>query len=297
MSASQNSNKPAGRGETALGVRFVLLALVSFAAMLLDHREGHLIRVRQALSIAVYPVQVVVDLPFELYAWTKGALVDRSRLMVENDELSSQLLDAEFKLQQLEALEAENSRLRALLDSTARLEDRRLVAEILSVDLDPYRQRFLLNRGGADDVFVGQAILGRNGVIGQVVNVGWWTAEAVLITDPDHAIPVVVNRNGLRTIAVGTGDQGRLRLPYLTNSADVEIGDLLVSSGMGDVFPAGYPVGRVLEIQTRPGQAFADVIAEPVSELDRDQEVLLVFSGAQEVSGGAKSQSIAEVGR
>jgi rod shape-determining protein MreC len=245
----------------------------------------------------VYPVQVVVDLPFELYAWTKGALVDRSRLMVEHDELSSQLLDAEFKLQQLEALEAENSRLRALLDSTARLEDRRLVAEILSVDLDPYRQRFLLNRGGADDVFVGQAILGRNGVIGQVVNVGWWTAEAVLITDPDHAIPVVVNRNGLRTIAVGTGDQGRLRLPYLTNSADVEIGDLLVSSGMGDVFPAGYPVGRVLEIQTRPGQAFADVIAEPVSELDRDQEVLLVFSGAQEVSGGAKSQSIAEVGR
>jgi len=165
---------------------------------------------------------------------------------------------------------------------------------VLSVDLDPYRQRFVLNRGLSDGVFVGQPILDRFGIVGQIVDVGQWTSEAVLITDADHAIPVVVNRTGLRTIAVGTGDLGRLRLPYLTNSADIEAGDLLVSSGLGEVFPAGYPVARVLDLRARPGQAFADVMAEPVSALDRDQEVLLVFADTTEQArsrAGVESRS------
>jgi rod shape-determining protein MreC len=116
-----------------------------------------------------------------------------------------------------------------------------------------------------------------------VVRVGSLSSEAVLITDADHAVPVSVNRNGLRTIAVGTGDSGKLRLPYLTNNADVEVGDLLISSGLGGVFPAGYPVGRVLEITRRPDQAFAEIVAQPSSALDRDREVLLVWddSGAE----------------
>jgi rod shape-determining protein MreC len=134
-----------------------------------------------------------------------------------------------------------------------------------------------LNRGLADDVYVGQALLDADGVVGQVVEVGPLTSEAILITDADHAVPVAVNRNGLRTIALGTGDSSRLRLPYLTNSADIDVGDLLVSSGLGGGFPSGYPVGRVIEVRIRPGQSFAEVIAEPVSELDRDQEVLLVW--------------------
>jgi rod shape-determining protein MreC len=225
---------------------------------------------------------VLVDLPFNTYGWARSSLEERSALLGENERLRSELLDAEFRLQQFDALSVENGRLRELLESTARLDDRRLVAEVLAVDLDPYRQRFVLNRGLDDDVFVGQAILDRHGVVGQVVEVGKWTSEALLITDADHAIPVVVNRNGLRTIAVGTGDQGRLRLPYLTNSADIQVGDLLVSSGLGEIFPAGYPVAQVLELHERPGQAFADIIAAPVSALDRDQEVLLVFSGDEE---------------
>lgn len=267
-----------GRTDVPLGLRFVLLALVCVSAMLLDHREDHLSRVRQALSVVVYPIQMLVDLPFEFFAWSRSSITERSSLIAENEQLTRALLDSKFRLQQLDALKVENARLRTLLESTAKFDNRRLVAEILSIDLDPFRQRFVLNRGLQDHVFVGQAILDREGVVGQVVSVGQWSAEAVLITDADHAIPVVVNRNSLRTIAVGTGDQSRLRLPYLTNSADIAVGDLLVSSGLGEVFPAGYPVGRVVEIQTRPGQPFADVIAEPVSDFDRDQEVLLVFS-------------------
>jgi rod shape-determining protein MreC len=204
--------------------------------------------------------------------------VERQRLLADNDQLKRETLIANVRLQRLAALEMENERLRELLDSTAVLSGRVLIAEVLSVDLDPYRQRFVLNRGLADGVFVGQALLDAKGVVGQVVEVGPFTAEAVLITDADHAVPVSVNRNGLRTIAVGTGASGRLRLPYLTNSSDIETGDLLVSSGLGGVFPSGRPVAEVLEVRTRPGQSFAEVIAAPVSALDRDQEVLLIWS-------------------
>jgi rod shape-determining protein MreC len=205
-------------------------------------------------------------------------MAERDALLQENERLKRQQFNSSYRLQRLAALEMENARLRDLLESSARLEGRPLIAEILSIDLDPYRQRFVVNRGLADGVFVGQALLDANGVVGQIAQVGAMTAEAVLITDADHAVPVSVNRNGLRTIAVGTGDSNRLRLPYLTNSADIEVGDLIVSSGLGGVFPAGHPVAEVIEVIRRPGQSFAEIIAAPVSALDRDQEVLLVFA-------------------
>jgi rod shape-determining protein MreC len=149
-----------------------------------------------------------------------------------------------------------------------------------------------LNRGLVDGVYVGQALIDAQGVVGQTVRVGPFTTEALLITDADHAVPVAVNRNGVRTIAVGTGDSDRLRLPYLTNNADVEVGDLLVSSGLGGVFPAGYPVGRITEVTRRPDQSFAEVIAEPASALDRDREVLLLWN-ATDAPGGSEAASLA----
>jgi rod shape-determining protein MreC len=262
----------------SLGTRFAVLAIVSVALMILDHQQDHLTRVRQALSVVVYPIRAAVDFPIGLWQAGVTALAERERLLNENEQLKRQQFNNSYRLQRLAALETENARLRELLDSTARLEGRVLVAEILSVDLDPYRQRLVVNRGLDDGVFVGQPLLDAKGLVGQVVEVGLKTAEAVLITDADHAVPVSINRNGLRTIAVGTGDSARLRLPYLTNSADVEVGDLLVSSGLGGVFPAGRPVAEVIEFRARPGQSFAEVIAKPVSELDRDQQLLLVFA-------------------
>jgi len=265
--------------------------------MMLDRREQHLDRVRQALSVVVYPVRVLVDLPFRTWKSVRDSFAEREALIAENDQFKRERLETEFRLQRLDALEMENTRLRELLDSTARVGSRALVAEILAVDLDPYRQRFDLNRGLVDGVFVGQALIDAQGVVGQVVRVGPLTSEAVLITDADHAVPVSVNRNGLRTIAVGTGDSGRLRLPYLTNNADILVGDLLISSGLGGVFPAGHPVGRVLDVRLRPGQSFAEVIAEPASLLDRDREVLLVWNSADEAprASEAAATSVADV--
>jgi rod shape-determining protein MreC len=283
-----------------MGARFLLLAIVCIALMLLDRREQHLVRVRQALSVVVYPVRVIVDLPFSTWNSLRDTFAERDALIAENREFRRERLETESRLQRLEALERENVRLRALLDSTARVGSRSLVAEILAVDLDPYRQRFDLNRGLVDGVYVGQALIDGQGVVGQVVRVGPLTSEAVLITDPDHAVPVSVNRNGLRTIAVGTGDSHRLRLPYLTNNADITEGDLLISSGLGGVFPAGYPVARVLEVKPRPDQAFAEIIAEPASSLDRDREVLLVWTELEEApdalepAAAAAAASVAE---
>ena len=294
MGAPGRTTATLGRGGFSMGARFLLLALVCVSLMILDFRDQHLSRVRQGLSLLVYPVRVLVDAPFSAWNWVSSTFADRSRLIQENVSLKRERLSAEFRLQRLAALEMENARLRELLDSTERVGSRALIAEILAVDLDPYRQRFDLNRGLVDGVYVGQALLDARGVVGQVVRVGPLTSEAVLITDADHAVPVSVNRNGLRTIAVGTGDSGRLRLPYLTNSADIKIGDLLVSSGLGGVFPAGYPVGRVTSIQGRPDQAFAEVIAEPASALDRDREVLLIWNAADEVPRSSEAANLAD---
>jgi rod shape-determining protein MreC len=270
------------RGGISMGARYFLLALACFVLMVLDHRDEQVTSLRQGLSVLVYPLRMMVDFPFSVWEKAKTTFAERQALIEENERLKRERLTTEFRLQRLAALEVENARLRELLDSTERVGTRALIAEILAVDLDPYRQRFDLNRGSLDGVFVGQALIDAKGIVGQVVRVGPLTSEAVLITDADHAVPVTVNRNGLRTIAVGTGDSGRLRLPYLTNNADIEVGDLLVSSGLGGVFPAGYPVGRVIEVKMRPDQAFAEVIAQPVSALDRDREVLLVWNAPEE---------------
>jgi rod shape-determining protein MreC len=281
MSAPGRTGPGFGRSGFSMGARFLLLAIVCIALMLLDRREQHLVRVRQALALVVYPLQVAVDLPFSTWHSMRDTFAERDALIAENRQFRTERLETEGRLQRLDALERENQRLRELLDSTARVNRRALVAEILSVDLDPYRQRFELNRGLRDDVYVGQALIDARGVVGQIVRVNPTTSEALLITDADHALPVSVNRNDLRTIAVGTGDSGRLRLPYLTNNANIVVGDLLTSSGLGGVFPAGYPVGRVVEVTLRPEQAFAEVLAEPASSLDRDREVLLVWDSSE----------------
>ena len=277
-----------------MGARFLLLSLFCLSLMLLDHRDQHIDKVRQGLSLVVYPVRVLVDLPFRAWTSARASFAQREALIAENEQLKRERLNAEFRLQRLAALEMENARLRELLDSTARVGSRALIAEILSVDLVPYRQRFDVNRGLVDGVYVGQALIDAQGVVGQVARVGPLTSEAVLITDADHALPVTINRNGLRTIAVGTGDSSLLRLPYLTNNADVHVGDLLVSSGLGGVFPPGYPVGRVTDVRVRPDQSFAEVIATPASALDRDREVLLVWNAADEVPRASEAAKVAE---
>jgi len=294
MSAPGRTSESFGRSGFSMGARFLLLAVVCIALMLLDRREQHLVRVRQALTVVVYPVRMLVDLPFSTWHSVSDTFAARDALIEENRQFRRERLETESRLQRLESLERENARLRELLDSTARVASRSLVAEILDVDLK-YRQRFELNRGLVDGVFVYQALIDAQGVVGQVMRVYPLTSEAVLITDADHAVPVSVNRNGLRTIAVGTGDSGRLRLRNLTNNADIVVGDLLISSGLGGVFPPGYPVARVVEVKLRPHEPFAEILAEPASPLDRDREVLLVWNEPEE-SAPAESAPLEDPG-
>jgi rod shape-determining protein MreC len=167
--------------------------------------------------------------------------------------------------------------LRALRDNAAGVGARFIVGDVMDVDLDAFRQRVLVDKGARDGVFVGQAVLDSGGVFGQVARVDQLTSEVILLSDAAHAIPVQINRNGLRTIAVGTGESNRLKLPYVSTSADVLKGDLLVTSGLGGGFPAGYPVGTVTEVKRDPAQSLAEVEVQPAAALDRSRELLFVW--------------------
>ena len=263
------------------GLRLILLVSLAVVLMVLDHRNQDLVRIRAYAAAALYPLQEAVDAPFAATRWTREHLAARARLIADNGQLRKDLLVQNGRLQRMAALEAENARMRALLDSTAKVGDKVLIAEIVSVDMDRLRHRVVLNRGSRDGAFLGQALIDARGIVGQIIRDRGSSAEALLITDPDHAVPVEVVRNGLRSIAVGTGDLERLSLPFMARNSDVKAGDLLVSSGLGGTFPAGYPVGTVLEVRGDSGEPFLTVSAKPAAALDRVREVLLVRPQAQ----------------
>ncbi len=260
--------------------------------MSLDHRQQHMENVRSVLSVVLYPIQYLIGLPRDTGLWLSENLASRQALLEENERLHKRQLLLEFQLQKLEALQAENDRLRELLDSSFKVGERVLIAELLAVDMAPFTRRLTLNKGRYDDVYRGQPVLDAAGVLGQVVAVTPLTSTAMLITDPSHALPVAVNRNGLRAIAVGTGEPNRLELSHIPNTADIEIGDLLITSGLGGRFPAGYPVARVTHIERNPDLPFARIEAEPTGNLESSREVLLVWTAPQ--PGEEREQDIRE---
>lgn len=261
------------------GIRFLLLWVACALLMVLDHQQHQTQNIRAALSVATYPLQAVVNMPFAAGRWISETLSDRNALLEDNKQLRDQVLKQDFLLQKLNALQVENTRLREMMRSATEVAERILVAEIRSVDLDPYRHRLVINKGSRDGAYNGQAILDAYGVIGQITSAEPLSSRAILITDPSHATPVEINRNGIRTVALGTGDATELNLPFLPNSTDIQIGDLLVSSGLGGQFPPGYPVGVVFEVLRDPGKNFATVRAHPSAQLDRGRQVLLVWFG------------------
>lgn len=266
---------------SALGLKALVLAAISIGIMVVDHRQQHLQVVRRSLTAVAYPFQVLVHSPVAGWEWLTSNFATRNALLEENARLKEAQARNELRLLRFEAIEQENLRLRALVAAGPRVAERTMLAEILRVDLDPFRHRVIIDRGTRDGVFRAQAVIDGNGVFGQVTNVGPQSAEVILLSDTSHAIPVRISRNGLRTIAVGTGDAKRLSLPYLPRNADVKVDDVLLTSGLGGVFPPGYPVGRVTEVTRDPSQPLAAVAAEPAAALDRDSEVLLVWFTAK----------------
>ncbi len=253
-----------------------MLVLASVVLMTLDHRFHYLETVRTVLATALSPLQSLVNLPVELSGWAGEAFASRQRLLEENGQLHAWRLEQQANLQRQAALVEENARLRRLLGASQRIPEEVLVAELVAVDVDPYRHQVVVNKGLVDGVRLEQPLLAAEGVMGQILHLGALNATAILITDPSHALPVQVNRTGMRTVARGTGTANRLALPHIPNDADIEVGDLLVTSGLGGRFPRGYPVGVITQVEQDPGRPFATVVATPSVKLDRSLEVLLV---------------------
>ena len=265
-----------GRGGSP-GFRFTLYALFAVVIMYLDQRAHYLERLRYVLQAAVYPLQVAVNSPPTAWRWLRESVQTREELRAENARLRMRQRDLELLAMRYDALARENGELRGLREALPPVAERWLPAEIINIQQSSLRHRLLIDRGATNGVFKGQAVLDDRGLIGQTTHVGPWSAEVILITDPEHAVPVRVERTGLRTIAVGGGDASSLALPYLPQNADIRVGDLLITSGLGGVFPEGYPVAHVTEVHRDAVQPLAQVRAAALSHIDGDTEVMLVW--------------------
>lgn len=261
-----------------------MVCLLAMLAMWVDSRYSWLQPVRYAAGYALYPAQQVAMLPSTLSTWLDESAANRRELLDQNRQLSARNLVLELKAQRLAALEAENIELRELLNASEQVDDRVLVTSLVAVDPDPYSQQVLINKGGEEGVFVGQPVLDAHGLFGQVVEALPHTSRVLMIADSNHVVPVQVNRNGVRAIAAGTGELDRLELIYVPNTADIQVGDLLVSSGLGGRYPRGYPVAEVESVEHEAGQMFATVTARPSASLDRSRTLMLLFNqGAGQV--------------
>ncbi|WP_455365864.1 rod shape-determining protein MreC [Kaarinaea lacus] len=261
----------------SIATRLAIVCVLSLVLMVVDHRQHHVETLRSAISVVIYPIQYLVNLPVAVGEWMGESVSTRETMLEENERLRMQHLLFKAQLQKLSALQVENIRLRELLQSSKKVGENVLIAELMAVDMDPFSRQIVINKGSNDNVYLGQPVLDAEGIMGQIVHLGPFSSTAMLITDPNHAIPVHVNRNGLRAIAVGTGAPDVLEIPYLPNSADIVEGDLLTSSGLGGRFPRDYPVARITQVTKDPTQPYATVTAEPVALLERSREVLLVW--------------------
>lgn len=261
-----------------MGVRLLVLAVLSVALMVVDARFDLLKPARKQASLVLMDAYWITDLPGRLWEGIASQFGSRTELVAENEKLKTENLLYQGRMQKLAALTEQNVRLRELLNSSALVNEKVEVAELIGMDPNPFTHRIIINKGERDGVVLGQPVLDARGLMGQVVELMPYTSRVLLLTDTTHSIPVQVNRNGLRAIASGTGNPERLELRHVADTADIKEGDLLVSSGLGQRFPAGYPVATVKEVIHDSGQPFAIVRAVPTAALNRSRYLLLVFS-------------------
>jgi rod shape-determining protein MreC len=245
--------------------------------MMFDHQFNYFIRMRSALSVVVAPLQFFVDRPVQFVRWVETSFATQQVLLIENAQLRAHQLLLSAKLQKVLALERENAQLRALLRSAVNIHSKVTVAQLLAVDLAPYTQQIIIDKGEQDRVYVGQPVLDAYGVMGQIIAVGPVSSRVQLVTDPRSAIPVQNNRNGNRAIAVGLGYDGVLELINVPITIDFRKGDFLVTSGLGGHYPPGYPVGLINSAKLSPGERFATIAITPSAHVNQSRQVLLVW--------------------
>lgn len=245
--------------------------------MIVDARFEVLVPIRHKIAIITTQIYSITNIPSKIWDTAIEQFSSHSELLSENERLKAQSLLLEQRLQKLASITQQNARLRELLNSTSLVDEKAVVSELIGIDPNPTTFRYLIDKGSNDGVFIGQSVLDATGVMGQVVDVTPYSAWVLLITDTTHSIPVMVNRNGLRAIASGTGED-LLEIRYVPNNEDIKVNDLLVSSGLGGNFPSGYPVATVSEIKNDTGSPFATIYAKPTASLNRSRYVLLIFT-------------------
>jgi rod shape-determining protein MreC len=274
-------------GEVASTLRLLGYLALAIALVIFDHRGGWLSQFRVQANVATQPLWWLAGLPGRLGTRMQDDAGTRTRLTTENRNLRNELLIANARLTRLQTAAADNAQLRALLGAA---ESRGLdvqLAPILNIDLDPTRQRLVLDAGSSDGVHIGQAVIDAGGLMGQIIEATPSHSTVLLLTDPDHAVPVVVARNGVRLIVYGRGDH--LELSDVPLNTDVKTGDVIVSSGLGGRFPAGFPVGTVTGLRPDDSRAFLVGELRPAAQLNRGRDVLLLRSAPKALIGTGAS--------
>ncbi len=271
--ASPAAQRP---GDVAGTLRLLAFLALSVVLIVLDHRGGWLERARATASVAVQPLWQLAGLPSRLGQTVREDAVTRSLLADDNRRLRNELLVMGARQARLQVEADENARLRGLLGAATRHELDVQLAPILDVDMDPSRQRLLLNAGSNDGVREGQSVIDAGGLVGQIIAVTPGTATVLLLTDLDHAVPVSISRTGVRLVAYGIGRSDRLEVRNIPVSSDVQAGDVVVTSGLGGRFPPGFPVGTLVDLRPDDSHAFLIGELQPAAQLDRGRDVLLL---------------------
>jgi len=268
------------RGPAPL-VRLAFFGSLSLALLVLDARFGYAEGIRSVLALAAYPIQQAARLPVALVEGVSEYFASQTRLRSENEALRAKLLDSSLEAQRYESAAAEASNLRRLIGAEERIERKSIPAEVLYAGRDPYARKVIINRGTQHGVQAGSAVVDADGVIGQLTRAHAFVSEVTLLTDKGQPTPVQVLRNGLRAIAFGGGSSGQLELRYMSGNADVENGDVLVTSGIDGTYPPGLPVATVVRVERDSSYTFARVLAQPIAGVERGRYALVLSPGAR----------------
>ncbi|MGL5990939.1 MAG: rod shape-determining protein MreC [Plesiomonas sp.] len=272
-----------GRGPS-LQLRLFLAVIASISLLIMDSRVITFSSVRSSLDTLVSPLHYLANSPRQLLDTLSERLETKERLILENRALHQELQRKNSDLLILSQFKHENKRLRELLGSPLRSDERKMVTQVLTADTDPYSHQVVIDKGSDQGVYIGQPVISDKGVVGQVISVGKISSRVLLISDATHAIPVQVLRNDIRVIASGTGRRDELQLEHIPSSTDIRAGDMLVTSGLGGRFPEGYPVGIIKSFEVDSQNAFAVVIATPTAQLERLRYLLLLWPNKSETT-------------
>ncbi|QUM79013.1 rod shape-determining protein MreC [Moritella sp. 5] len=286
--------KPIFATSTSLQLRLFFAVIASFSLIIFDSKFDSFSNVRVYLNTAVSPLIYAADIPSEMLKGVSNTVVTRRDLKKQVQEQREKLFIQQVQLLEFKHLKEENKRLRALLNSPVHADQRKLVAEIITVNSDPFSLQVVINKGAIDGIYIGQPILNEQGVVGQIVDVSATYSRVLLITDITHGIPVRVQRNDIRAIANGSGELNSLTLPYVPHSTDIQVGDVLVTSGLGGVFPEGYPVATITDFTYQMGQPYAQVEAKPIVALERIRYVLLIWDDEENTADNSTENNNVE---